>query len=120
MTTPQKQLTLFVTFSILPTHIPAWLTAHRIVWSHVATEPRCLLFDVFQDPDSPGRFRLVEVWDCDKEWFENVQLKKEYYKTLWEQTEWMYEGERRIEYLERFGEGCVFRERYLEGGKKMG
>lgn len=85
-TTPQKQLTLFVNFFIQPLLIEHWKAAHRPVWVACAKEPECLLFDVFQDPDQPGHFRLVEVWSRDREWFEKEQLTKGYYETLWERS----------------------------------
>jgi hypothetical protein len=70
--TNQKQLTLFVTFTIDPAKIETWKEAHRPVWAACAAEPECLLFDVFQDPASPGTMRLVEVWSEGREWFETV------------------------------------------------
>ncbi|KAF2462779.1 uncharacterized protein BDR25DRAFT_247797, partial [Lindgomyces ingoldianus] len=73
---PPKQLTLFVTFHIHPHLIPTFLSAHRPVWAACTPEPECLLFDVFQDPSRPGRFRFVEVWSRDREWFEREQLTK--------------------------------------------
>jgi quinol monooxygenase YgiN len=56
--TNQKQLTLFVTFTIDPAKIETWKEADRPA---CAAEPECLLFDVFQDPASPGTMKLVEV-----------------------------------------------------------
>jgi quinol monooxygenase YgiN len=67
-----KQLTLFVTFTIHPQHIEEWKAAHRPVWASCAVEPKCLLFDVFADPERLGRFRLIEVWIHTKESFEKV------------------------------------------------
>jgi hypothetical protein len=34
---------------------------HRPVWADCAEEDECLLFDVLQDPNVPGRCRFVEV-----------------------------------------------------------
>ncbi|KAI9713181.1 MAG: hypothetical protein M1820_001166 [Bogoriella megaspora] len=138
MSAQQKQLTLFVTFQVAPESIDAWLEAHRPVWAACAKEPECLLFDVFQDPQSPGKFRLVEVWSKDREWFEKEQLTKPYYQTLWEKTERLYTAPSeptdyallltyanqatnagQIEFFERFGEGCIFRDGYLAAGTKV-
>ncbi|KAJ7666009.1 hypothetical protein DFH06DRAFT_906295, partial [Mycena polygramma] len=97
-------LTLFVTFHVRPSMIDEWLAAHRPVWDLVAAEPTLLLFDVFQLPESPGTFRLVEVWDMTREAFERDQLTKPYYETLWERSRPTWEREFEMEYFERFGE----------------
>lgn len=95
MSTPKKQLTLFVTFQVAPKDIEAWKAAHRPVWAACAAEPECLLFDVFEDPETPGRFRLVEVWSEGRDWFEQKQLTKPYYETLWEKSKplWITDSE---------------------------
>ncbi|KAK3058256.1 hypothetical protein LTR09_001334 [Extremus antarcticus] len=117
---PNKpQLTLFVDFYIYPHLIEQWKTAHRPVWDACANEPECLLFDVFEDPEDVGHFRLVEVWNATREWFETEQLTKPYYATLWEGSKPTWRKECRIEYLERLGEGCSYRKGYVEGGKCM-
>lgn len=67
MAPPKKQLTLFVDFWIDPSLIEDFKAAHRPVWAACAAEPECLLFDVFQDPAEPGRFRFVEVWSEGRE-----------------------------------------------------
>lgn len=119
-TTPsRKQLTLFVTFHIQPSLISEFKTAHRPVWLACAREPECLLFDVFQNPAQPGRFRFIEVWNASREWFEREQLTKSYYATLWEKSKPTWEREVEIEYFEREGEGCRFRRGYLGGGECM-
>lgn len=114
-----KQLTLFVTFHIKLNQIEEWKKAHRPVWVACAAEPKCLLFDVFQDPSQPGKFRLVEVWNASREWFETEQLTKSYYETLWAKSRPTWEKEFEIEYFERLGEGCSFRQGYLDGGMQM-
>ncbi|KAF2101297.1 hypothetical protein NA57DRAFT_72739 [Rhizodiscina lignyota] len=112
-----KQLTLFVTFYIDPAKIEEWKEAHRPVWAACACEPECLLFDVFEDPSS-GRFRLVEVWSKDREWFEQHQLTKPYYATLWQKSRSTWTKEVEIEYFERLGEGASYKEEYLNGAMK--
>ncbi|TVY12954.1 hypothetical protein LARI1_G008980 [Lachnellula arida] len=57
----EKQLTLFVTFQVAPENIDKFKEAHRPVWKACSEEAECLLFDVFQDPDQPGRYRFVEI-----------------------------------------------------------
>lgn len=145
MTTPasSKQLTLFVTFFIQPHLVSQWKEAHRPVWAACAAEPKCLLFDVFSEPENYAakssaqadtlakkagvntepeyvRFRLVEVWDADKDWFEREQLTKPYYETLWKGSRPTWAKEMEIEWFEREGEGCSYKQQYLVGGKKMG
>ena len=63
-----KQVTLFVDFYVQLARIEEWKEAHRPVWAACANEPECLLFDVFQDPQDQGHFRLLEVWSGDREW----------------------------------------------------
>lgn len=115
-----KQLTLFVTFKIKPDKIEDFKAAHRPVWAACAAEPECLFFDVFQDPTEPGRFRFVEVWAKDREWFEKEQITKPYYATLWPQSTPTWEEEVKIEYYEREGEGCIYKQEFLDQGKNMG
>ncbi|KAI3401212.1 hypothetical protein diail_11918 [Diaporthe ilicicola] len=110
------QLTLFVTFHIKHDLIEKFKEAHRPVWAACAEEPECLLFDVFQDPGQPGRFRFVEVWNASREWFENVQLRKPYYEDLWAKSKPTWESEMKIEYFERLGEGFAFKKGYLKTG----
>ena len=115
----QSQLTLFVDFHIQPHLVPEWKSAHRPVWSACALEPNCLLFDVFSDPEDPGHFTLVEVWNATKEWFLEVQMKKDYYSELWRETERMYCEPRIVRFAERLGEGASYRRGYLEGARCM-
>ncbi|KAL4862685.1 hypothetical protein BDV12DRAFT_202812 [Aspergillus spectabilis] len=69
-----KQFTIFVTLRVAPENIEKFKAVHRPLWKYVAEEPECLLFDVFEDLDAPGRFRFVEVWNQSREWFETVGL----------------------------------------------
>ena len=132
-----KQLTLIVHLRVLPQDASKLVQAHAPVWAACAAEPECLFFDVFQDLEDRGKFRFVEVWSKDKKWFEEEQLTKEYYGALWERSRPLWIEERefvcwevarersadecivKIEYLERYGEGSIYRQGYLDGGKKM-
>jgi hypothetical protein len=69
---PTKQLCVFVTFHVQPDKVEAWKAVHRQVWTPVGNEKECLMFDVFVSQEEPGLIRLVEIWDGDREWFENV------------------------------------------------
>ncbi|KAF2801905.1 uncharacterized protein BDZ99DRAFT_429095, partial [Mytilinidion resinicola] len=69
-----------------------------------AAEPECILFDVFQDPEHPGHFRFLEVWNASRKWFETNQLTRPYYSTLWEKSKPTWEKEMVTQYFEREGE----------------
>jgi quinol monooxygenase YgiN len=114
-----QRLTLFVYLRVKPVDADKLVVAHKPVWAACAAEPECLLFDVFQEPDDRGRFRFVEVWSKSREWFEQEQLTKSYYEGLWERSKLLWIEDIRIEYMERFGQGCSYRQAYLDGGKKM-
>ncbi|KAL2799764.1 hypothetical protein BJX66DRAFT_292582 [Aspergillus keveii] len=114
-----KQFTLFVTFRVAPENIERFKEAHRPLWRHCAEEPECLLFDVFQDLDEPGRFRFVEVWNQSREWFEKHQMTKSYYSILWEQSKPLWVEDMKLEFYERVGEGGCIRNEYIEGSRKM-
>ncbi|TVY55520.1 hypothetical protein LCER1_G004276 [Lachnellula cervina] len=88
----KKQLTLFVTFQVAPENIEKFKEIHRPVWKACSEEVECLLFDVFQDPDQPGRFRFVEIWSKVREWFEKEQMTKPYYALLWERSKPLWKG----------------------------
>ena len=75
-----KQLSLHVTIQVAPHNVDAFLEALRPCWAGCVAEEENLFFDVFQDPETPGRFHFVELWSEDKEWFFEVQFKKPYYK----------------------------------------
>ena len=81
--TPRKRLTLFVTIHVAPSNIEKLKEAHRPVWAACGREPECLLFDVFHDLSDPGRFRFVEVWEADKEWFETVSIQLQHSILEW-------------------------------------
>jgi len=114
------QTTLFVDFHVQPSRVEEWKAAHRPVWEACSREPECLLFDVFHDPQDPCHFRLVEVWGASREWFETKQLTKPYYDELWKKSKPCLERDADLQYYEREGEGCSFRQGYLDGGKFMG
>ncbi|KAK9779894.1 putative Antibiotic biosynthesis monooxygenase [Seiridium cardinale] len=85
--------------------------------SGLIMNPECLLFDVFQDPATPGKFRFVEIWNASKERFEKEQLTKTYYATMWDQSKPTWEKEAQLEYFEREGEGSIYQKGYLDGGR---
>lgn len=112
-----KQVTLFVDFYVQPDRIEEWKQAHRPVWAACGNEKELLLFDVYEDPEEKGHFRLLEVWNGDREWFETHQLTKSYYDTLWAKSKPTWAKEMKITYMDRLGEGCCYRKAYIDGGE---
>lgn len=70
---PETQIMLSLAMTFSPDNHDAFLDALRPVWAACAAEPECLLFDVFASPGQKGRFRIVEVWKGNREWFEQVR-----------------------------------------------
>jgi hypothetical protein len=70
---PLKQLTVFVTLHVLPENVEKFKEAHRPLWKMCSDENECFLFDIFQDIETPGRFRFIEVWGQGREWFDKVR-----------------------------------------------
>jgi quinol monooxygenase YgiN len=87
------------------------------VWAACSKEPECLFFDLFQTEENT--FRFVEIWSKDKAWFETEQMTKDYYTEMWPKSQPLWEEPPKIEYYERVGEASIFRQEYLDGGKKM-
>ncbi|EON64779.1 hypothetical protein W97_04012 [Coniosporium apollinis CBS 100218] len=113
-----KQFALHVTIQVAPHNADAFLEALRPAWAGCVAEKENLFFDVFQDPETPGRFQFVEVWSKDKDWFFNVQLKKPYYQPYLDITAPMWVAERKVEFMERQPGWSVYSEEYLVEGKK--
>lgn len=67
-----RPLLVLVTFHVRPDRIEEWKTVHRQIWTPVGEEKECIMFDVYESKEDIGVFRLIEVWDGTKEWFENV------------------------------------------------
>jgi quinol monooxygenase YgiN len=90
-----KQLSLHVTIQVAPHNVDAFLEALRPCWAGCVAEEENLFFDVFQDPETPGRFHFVELWSKGKEWFFEVQFKKPYYKPYLDTTVPMWIADRK-------------------------
>lgn len=65
-------LSLHVNITIDPENVDKFLGYLKPAYDGVCAEPECVYFEVFQDPEKPGRFRFVEHWNCTKEWFMSV------------------------------------------------
>jgi quinol monooxygenase YgiN len=111
---PTGQLVLQVTIRIDVSNITSFLAALRPVWKSCISEPECIFFDVSHSPTEPGTFRFVEVWKGDQKWFEDVQLKKEYYTPYVEVTRPMWVAERELVYTERVEGWSYAADMYLE------
>ena len=83
-----------------------------------------------QSPAEPGLFKFLELWDQTRDWFEEVQLKREYYGEYERVTRPMWVEERRLEWFEEerglgeegkegsFGRWFGYKQGLLEGGIK--
>jgi len=119
-----KHLFLVVTWTIKPEHVDDWLEAEFEAWETVHNQPECVFFEILRDPAKPNSFRLLECWNRDREWFDNVQLKTKPYQVLAGKTleRDIIEEPLKIEYLERMGpevNGSVIRQGYLDGARVM-
>lgn len=61
----------------------------------------------------------IEVWTRDKEWIEEVQMTNSAYANMWTKSQPTWDGEPKIEYYERAGEACIFRQACMDGGEKI-
>ena len=123
-TQPPKHLFLIVTWTIKPERVNEWLDAEYEAWQTVHNQPECLYFEILRDPLKPNSFRLLECWNKDREWFDNVQFKSRPYQILADKTlgSDIVEEALVIEYLERMGpgvNGSVVKKEYLEGARVM-
>ncbi|EHL00107.1 Dimeric alpha+beta barrel [Glarea lozoyensis ATCC 20868] len=100
-TTPSPGFSLEVTITIDPSNIPKFLSLFHPIYELVTAEPECTFFEVFIDPEKPGVIHWVEGWKRDKQWFFDVQFKKEYYKDYLEKTVPMFVAEREFKFFER-------------------
>ena len=44
----------------------------KSLMEEMVKEPECLYFNVFQDIREPNIFKLIEIWDADVLWIQNV------------------------------------------------
>lgn len=70
-------ISFHLTFTVAPGNADEFLRRSRSIFDLVAAEPECEYFEVFQSPEQPGRFRVVEHWSRDKDWFMKVSLDEE-------------------------------------------
>lgn len=70
-------ISFHLTFTVAPENANEFLKRFGPIVDLVAAEPECEYFEVFQSPEQPGRFRVVEHWSKDKDWFMKVGLDEE-------------------------------------------
>ncbi|KAM0718817.1 hypothetical protein Q7P37_005889 [Cladosporium fusiforme] len=114
MTTPQEPtptkhlrplaFILNVRMTIHPSSLPAFLAGMKPAYDAVLLEPECVFFNlgVCEDVDLLGTgdkddkkdetctVSFSEGWNCTLDWFQNVQLKRDYYKPYQEATVKLY------------------------------
>ena len=69
-----RGMSLHVTITVAPENAEKFLENLKPCFDLVAAEPECQYFEVFQSPEQPGRFRFVENWSKDREWFMKVGI----------------------------------------------
>lgn len=65
---------LHVTVHIKPEDLDSFYEAMKPVFEAVCNEPELLYFEMFQDPDEPGKLSWVENWNASVEWLMKVRL----------------------------------------------
>lgn len=70
-------LSLHVVITIAPENVDKFLDHLKPAYDKVCAEPENVYFEVFQDPERPGRFKFVEHWNCTREWFITVRCSCE-------------------------------------------
>jgi len=109
---PRPGVTHTGTIKIDPSSIENFLETFRTCWEQCCKEPDCLCFEVFHSQTDPGVFHFVEVWAEDNDWFMDVQIKKDYYKSYWEVTKPMW-IERELKIWDRVDGLSFIDERYV-------
>ena len=71
-----EHISLHVSIWIAPSNVPKFLEMWDPVFKAVTSEPNCLYFEMFQDPDDPGHFTWVENWDATVEWLGTVSTSR--------------------------------------------
>ena len=98
-------VSLHVDITVAPENVDKFLGLLKPCFELVVAEPECTFFEVFHDTENPGRFRFVENWSKDKEWFMTHQVTKEYYKPYLEATEPLWIKPREFKFFDRLPAG---------------
>ncbi|OAL54225.1 hypothetical protein IQ07DRAFT_584802 [Pyrenochaeta sp. DS3sAY3a] len=94
-------VSLHVSITVAPENAQKLLELFQPCYEAVTAIPECVFFEVFQDPDTPGKFRFVENWNASRDWIFDVLLKKDLYKPYEAATKPLWIEPRKIEIWER-------------------
>ncbi|KAI1810228.1 hypothetical protein GGS20DRAFT_568449 [Poronia punctata] len=94
---------LHVTVYVSPEDVDRFLAAFKDVFDKVVAEPECLFFEMYQNPQEPGKISWIENWSKSPQWFLENQVTKDYYKEYFAITEAMFTKPREFQFLERVG-----------------
>ena len=120
------RFSLQVTVYFKPEDVPKFFEHFKSIFEKVTAEPDCVYFEIFQDPEDPGKISWIENWDKSPAWMMEVytilpttrlqvlilttgkhQISKEYYKPYFEATEPMFVKPREFKILKRVGSPYV-------------
>jgi quinol monooxygenase YgiN len=73
-----QKIGFIVHFHLKPESIEQWLNTSQEVVTAMAVEPTFVNFFRLQDRTNPSRFVLYETWNCTKDVFLNVEMKRPY------------------------------------------
>lgn len=66
------QISVHIKITVDPAHAETYLNALKPVFTAVIAEPRNTFFEVYQDEQNPGVFKLVENWTASVEYMKEV------------------------------------------------
>ncbi|PMD63432.1 uncharacterized protein K444DRAFT_609924 [Hyaloscypha bicolor E] len=98
--TPAPQVSCIIQIKnvVKPSDREAWLLLFKQCFNHVSAEPECAYFIIGEE--EAGVFRWTEGWTKDKDWVNNVQLKKPYYEPFFKATApLVIESETKVEFF---------------------
>ena len=61
-----------LTLYIDPDQLPTFFSALKPLNEAVCAEPECIFIEIYQSPDKPGVFKVVENWNATTEWMMGV------------------------------------------------
>ncbi len=67
-----QPLTLHITWHFAPEDVTTFYEVLRPLHENLVKERECLYFNVYEIAHQPGVLRLVEIWDCDMKWMDEV------------------------------------------------
>jgi quinol monooxygenase YgiN len=95
-----EPLHLKVVVRVKPEYREAFERELMAVREKCIAEKECLVFDVERRTDGPTVYLLVETW-TDPDYFENVQLNRDYYPAYFAKIDGMMAAPREIYYWTR-------------------